>query len=433
MNKIEEIIKLKKEGLSFKEIGNKLGLHKDCVRSRYRRCVNNKNKQTVSNNKISIKKNGNECFLNTKSFRIKTVDQALEYAEIDTNIWEVDTVQINSWEVGRKNTEKEIKYNNDKKNGYKIDSGDFNTQTLWQVKVKLKKKINNPVFNALNEITENINKNPPRIPSVTYTNNNDSCLMEVSLVDHHFGKKSIDGTSLEDSNNLFVNATSNLIEKSQGFNIDKIVFPLGSDFFHIDSEKNTTTKGTIQDTEDHITDIFKMGCKSVIESVYMLMQIAPVHILYIPGNHDLMTSFYLCEYLKAWFNNTDNVIVDTDKLPRKYMFYGKNLIGYTHGKEEKVNDLARLIMSENFNDPRITDIKHLEFHKGHWHKKKELQYISGDTVGNVRIVELPSLSSTDMWHFSRGYVGAKRAAEAHIYSKEHGNIGNFICSVEEII
>lgn len=52
-------------------------------------------------------------------------------------------------------------------------------------------------------------------------------------------------------------------------------------------------------------------------------------------------------------------------------------------------------MSENFNDPRISDIQFLEFHRGHFHKKRELQYVSGDTAGNVKIVQLPSLSGTD--------------------------------------
>ena len=432
---LKRIKELKDEDYSYRQIGDKLGLHKDAVRSKYRRYKTRFDTKDVKEEPLDSfnrTEDKNTLTINTKSTRIKTVEDALKYAEVDLDVWEVDTVQINSWEVARKNTKSDVKFDGKDKYGNEQDNGDFNTQTLWQVKIKLKKKIEYPVLYALENIVETLRDNPPKLPSVNYSNC-DCHLLEISLVDHHFGKLCINGEGIEESENLYVNAVHNLLTKCKGFDISQILLPLGSDFFHIDNKENKTAKGTPQDVDGHITDIFKKGCMAIVKSIYMMREIAPVKILYIPGNHDFMTSFYLCEFINAWFRQDDNVIVDTNKLPRKYEFYGKNLIGFTHGNEEKINDLSRLIMSENINDSRIKSVEHLEFHKGHFHKRKEMQYSSGDTVGNVKIVELPSLSGTDMWHYTKGFVGSKRAAEAHIYSPMFGNIGNFVCDINEII
>lgn len=154
-------------------------------------------------------------------------------------------------------------------------------------------------MDALYSIVEDLRYNPPLLHNTERKIKNNNHLMEISLVDSHFGKLCINGEGIEESKELYTRAVDNLIEKSKGFDIDEIILPLGSDFFHIDNEKNTTTKGTSQEVDSHITDIFKIGCQSVVESIYRSKEIAPVEILYIPGNHDYMTSFYLCEFIKA--------------------------------------------------------------------------------------------------------------------------------------
>jgi hypothetical protein len=47
----------------------------------------------------------------------------------------------------------------------------------------------------------------------------------------------------------------------------------------------------------------------------------------------------------------------------------------------------------------------------------------------VRIRWMPSLASADDWHYRHGYVKSRKSAEAFIWDKEHGCIGNFAVNV----
>jgi orotate phosphoribosyltransferase-like protein len=86
-NVSQQIIQLKNEGYSYQQIGNIMNMSKEAVRGRYRRYKNEENcdnqQPLDSFNKTEDK---NTLTINTKSTRIKTVEDALKYAEVDTNI-----------------------------------------------------------------------------------------------------------------------------------------------------------------------------------------------------------------------------------------------------------------------------------------------------------------------------------------------------------
>lgn len=304
---------------------------------------------------------------------------------------------------------------------------------MWKISITLKKKLKNRLEDVLKSLTNDLYgcPNTPKTPELIFKNKTEKNLLEISLADHHFGKLCLNGSGIEDSKNSFYKAIQNLLNKSKSFSIDEILLPVGNDFFHIDNMEKTTSRGTPQDVDGHFFDIFKDGCKSLVESIQLLSTVAPVTVLWVPGNHDFSTSFFLCEYLKAYFHQNDNVNINTDKKTRKYYQYGTSLIGFTHGHDEKQEALARLIMSENLGRKDINKVKYFEFHIGHKHTKKMTNYISGE-LGNVRIVQLPSLAGTDYWHFKKGFVGGKRAAEAYIYNYNHGNVASFSVDIGEI-
>jgi hypothetical protein len=104
-------------------------------------------------------------------------------------------------------------------------------------------------------------------------------MLEVSLSDSHFGKLTVNGEGLYDTEKIYTNAMDNILNKVQGFDIDKILLPLGGDFFHVDNMENSTTKGTRQDVSHHIFEIFDKGCQAVVNLVYKLRKVAPVEIL----------------------------------------------------------------------------------------------------------------------------------------------------------
>jgi hypothetical protein len=147
----------------------------------------------------------------------------------------------------------------------------------------------------------------------------------------------------------------------------------------------------------------------------------------VPGNHDRLMSWHLVHDLKGWYRNCPDVDVDDEPRPRKYVEYGKSLIGFTHGNEEKHARLPNLMATEM--PAAWARTKFREWRFGHFHIRRETEYVSVDTHEGTVIRILPSLSGIDAWHFHKGYVGV-RAADAFIWSKDRGCIGSWSSNVE---
>lgn len=351
--------------------------------------------------------------IQTTTSEIQTVEDALEHADIDLDYWEVVNATINSWEVGAKIDGKIIK------------------TPLWQVKVKLKRKVSKLVELTSQNILKRIaNEKPVEVkpPKKTHKKN----LLEVSLFDVHFGKLAWERETgnkydLKIAERIYAQAVSDLLNKIENFPVSKILFPIGQDFFHVDNWSNTTNKGTEQDVDDRFQKVFESGCMAVINAINECLEYAPVDIVWVPGNHDVETSWYLIKYLEAWFRQNKSVKVDSNPTFRKYYRYGNTLIGYTHGCEEKHQDLP-LIMANEVPD-LWSKTKYRTMHIGHVHKKKVTNYVSHDSFNGVDIVVLPSLSAIDSWHYKKGYVGTNRAAECYLYNYSSGYVGHFSTNV----
>jgi len=149
-------------------------------------------------------------------------------------------------------------------------------------------------------------------------------------------------------------------------------------------------------------------------------EIAPVEGIWIPGNHDAETSWYMSEWLAARFHGDKHVTLDNSPLGRKYRSWGTTLLGYTH---QESKDLP-LVMAREAQAAWAT-AQFFIWHVGHLHKKKETKYIAGDTYNGVRVEVLPSLSGTDKWHYDNHYIGNHRTAEAYLYGQETGDIGHW--------
>jgi len=140
----------------------------------------------------------------------------------------------------------------------------------------------------------------------------------------------------------------------------------------------------------------------------------------IQGN--CQTVFYLGEVLQAWYNTNSRVTVDNSASLRKYYRYGTNLIGFTHGDQEKHLDLPYLMSEERKADWAETSYR--EFHLGHFHKRKTISFVDVDENRGIKVRVLPSLSGTDAWHHSKGYRSMKSAV-AFLYDKNNGLVAEF--------
>jgi hypothetical protein len=159
-------------------------------------------------------------------------------------------------------------------------------------------------------------------------------------------------------------------------------------------------------------------------AIERLRAIAPVQVVMVNGNHDVMSAFHLGEVLKGHFRSTSEVTVDNSPAQRKYVTHHKCFLGLTHGSEEKLSTLGLLLASERPEDWARSTLTSREWHIGHFHAKKSLKLLPAMDVGGVLVRVVPSLCPPDAWHASQGY-GGKLAAEAYYWDPEHGVTATF--------
>jgi len=347
---------------------------------------------------------------------VKTLEDALAKGEVDLDLWEPYKHVVNSWEVGAKGPD-----------------GKVVKTPLWQVKVWLRRKFQPAFQEALQDFVERIEAAAPQYEDVEIHAGPDPHLLVLALVDQHFGKlawapETGEAYDLKMARSTYLWAAKTLFHRCRGYAIERVVLPVGNDLFHVDNLAGETNAGTRQDYDSRLPKIYQTVLDAVVQVIEYLRQYVTVEILWVPGNHDLQTSYYLCQTLEAYFRNASNIEVDASPQPRKYVRYGQCLIGYTHGNEEPHKDLPTVMMGERRQD--LAEVDHVEWHLGHLHKKKETSFVGTDTFGPVTVRVLPSLCGTDYWHFKKGYVQHPQAAEGFLYSKFHGFTGYFSANLK---
>lgn len=246
-------------------------------------------------------------------------------------------------------------------------------------------------------------------------------LLVIDPADIHIGKLASSFETGEEYNNQIavqrvLEGVDGILSKSAGFNIDQIIFVAGNDVLHVDSPRRTTTSGTPQDTDGMWYDNFLIAKKLYVDVIDRLLQVADVHFMYNPSNHDYTHGFFLADSIKSWYRDCENITFDASINHRKYYTYGNSLIGTTHGDGAKWQDLGKLAAVES---PDWSNTKHRYVYTHHVHHK-----IVKDDIG-VTIESLRSPSGTDGWHHRNGYQHAPKAVEGFIHSKEHGQVARF--------
>ena len=243
----------------------------------------------------------------------------------------------------------------------------------------------------------------------------DLCLLELSLPDMHFGK--IDGLTIAEQADLFVEAVGDLLGKVAGYNVERIIIPIGNDVFNSEGMRQTTTKGTPQRDNEDWRKIYAMGWKAVAAAILTASEYIPVDVVIVPGNHDFERTYYLGETLAAYFNNNENVTVYNDGECRFYYKYGKTLLGYTHGDKEKPYELPLIMATER--PLEFSQTTHRSWRLGHLHKHMK------DEFRGVEVEFLPALCGDDEWHRQMGYATPRRAT-ATIWNKKGGKDATLI-------
>lgn len=361
---------------------------------------------------VSDENENGQRTLTSRGARIRTPEELVEATGLDLTKWTIKRAVVNKWETGVADKE-----------------GGVNTEELWQVKLWLEPSSVAPALELLRELANGVPALSPR--TWRRPERADGRLLEVCVFDLHLGRLSWGPEAGADwdsgiAHHVAVQAARELVEYSRAFGISKILLPLGNDLLHADTtiggSGGATTRGTPLDVDSRWKAMFRAAsgvCREIIE---LCAEVAPVHAVIVPGNHDSTRMFFMGDLLAAWYKNEPRVTIENAPSPRKYVQFGGTLLGFAHGHNEKVADLPLLMAQE---EPLgWSDTVHREWHIGHRHAAALQE------VGGVRIRVVPSLSAPDAWHTEKGYRNV-RAAEAYIWDENTGFVGMFSSSGED--
>ncbi len=100
---------LRKHGGNITQAAAAIGLTRSSLRRLIKREKIEVGKQSASES-FSIDQSKDAAHIESKSFKIKTVADAIAKADVDLSIWSIDRFNINSWEVGKSSQKILINY-----------------------------------------------------------------------------------------------------------------------------------------------------------------------------------------------------------------------------------------------------------------------------------------------------------------------------------
>lgn len=354
--------------------------------------------QNAYKSESSINKDGtftSDKLIVIKEDDLKNPNSLLKAHGFDVKDWELVSARNNIWNV------------------YSKQDG---IQELYSSKIVVKPR-SDISLEEIKDFYENLINNYSS-PIVKEYPKNTGLLAEIPIMDLHLGKFSTSDIVADEYNtqiarDCFNKVIDTCIGRLKSESIEKIVFPIGQDFFHIDAVGSTTTGGTPQDTDRKHQTLFKDGVTLLIDGISKLSNElkAPIEVFCVPGNHDFMTSYHAVMSVWCYFHNNENITVDLATSPRKYVEFGRCLIGYSHGEKEKkrIEKIMQVEAAESWGRTKFR-----EFHLGHLHSEQ----VTED--GGIIIRNLSSVTGTDAWHHNSGYVGAIRKCTVFLWDKESG-------------
>lgn len=246
-----------------------------------------------------------------------------------------------------------------------------------------------------------------------------SCAV-LSIQDLHFGKEGNDG--VVDS---FKAAIADLVRRAyHSHNLEKIIYVFGGDLLNMDTFSGTTTKGTPVDNDLRAQEAYDEAFDALYWSINFLKQhCEQLHVVYLPGNHDRLSSYHMAHALSKCFKADPNIIFDAGYAERKVVVYGLNFFAFEHGDVTK--KWTPLVYATEF--PQFWGhTLYRTCYTGHFHSKKTTDYVTDNEIHGFSIKHLPSLSKSDYWHYHNKFTGAKRQAIMEIHDLNHGKVSEFI-------
>jgi hypothetical protein len=354
----------------------------------------------------SVTVTGDDCEITkTTPARVKTLPDLIRVCDIDTQEWTVDRFVCNKWEMGSTDLD-----------------GNPQTTELYQVKAWLKRRVQAIAVRA--EIADLLAFAKVQVGTVRPVVKRSKpakaspYMLELSIPDLHVGKLAWgaetggENYDTKTAERLFETALDTLLHRTSGFTFAKVLLVLGNDILHSDSKSGATTSGTPLDNDSRYQKTFGVVRRMCIRAIDRCLEVAPVQVAMVPGNHDTLGVWHLGDSLECWYHRHGDVQIDNAPTSRKYVQFGRVMLLLTHGDKGKRTDYPLLMATEK--PAMFGATLHREAHTGHLHQTRVQEH------HGVKVRISPALCSADAWHAEHAFVGNARAAEAFVWHAEEG-------------
>jgi len=264
-----------------------------------------------------------------------------------------------------------------------------------------------------------------------YRNSKNGIAAEITTFDAHLGKLAWEQETgyrnfdLNIATKDYQYVTDRNLDLISPHKPEKIFYIIGQDMYHVDNMAGHTTGGDhTLDVDGRITKVHNKAFAVSRDNIYKASKVAPVEVIWIPGNHDFLTSFMLAFALKEHFRSNSRITVDVSENPRKARLWGTLLVGFTHrivGKHTVWSNELAQAFPELWGKSTFR-----EWHHGDQHKKQNVKITPVFTSGGVICRQITALSPVDKWHTDNVFTDAIPGGESFLWSKESGVFANFM-------
>jgi hypothetical protein len=283
----------------------------------------------------------------------------------DEDIWEIISAKNNIWNMASKDPD-----------------GEHRISTLYSSRITVKKRVLGFDIQKVAEILGTIS--PVTIMPMDFENS--TGLLELGFYDMHMGLSTLKN---------YIDCLIRAVDIIRSRHRSQIVIPVGSDVFHHDNFKGTTSNGTALEDIDW-TNTWSETAQFFFTLIEEALAYADhVFIVFVKGNHDESMAWAFCQMLAIKY---PQVTVNLDIKERKVHTYENICLGFTHG-DKAMKDIDRIFMCEF---PEFATAPLKEIHTGHFHHE-----VVKDSFGTI-IRALCTANRTDHWHDDKGFVGAQK-------------------------
>jgi len=299
----------------------------------------------------------------------------------------------------------------------------------------LKPKVPEPFEIALERLLDKLPSiSPKKLPIPKYLKSDYA--VEICPFDMHYGKLACHiethqgNMDIHICDKIFIDAIARNLNHAKHYPISKIYYILGNDLMHVENIWAQTPLGKNRlDTDDRLSKVIEHCEVATVKAIMMCREIAPVEVIWIPGNHDPHASYWMSRVIASYFKDDEHIVVDNSPAPQKARAWGNLLVGWAHNSSGRVAAPLVNLLAQYF-PKEWGESKYREWHTGHKHKKNETKFMPVDTVGGVLVRQIPAMSTVDYWHTENVFTDAVPACESFLWHKNDGVEGHFTANVE---